>query len=47
MMTITIRLPDVEVAMLADVQKKSPKIKDLSGYIVERISVEYKLLCQK
>ena len=46
MKTITIRLPDVEAAMLADVQKK-PKIKDLSGYIVERIRVEYKQLREK
>jgi hypothetical protein len=42
--TITIRLPDVEAAMLVEVQKKNLKIKDLSGYIVERIRVEYKQL---
>jgi len=41
---ITIRLPDVEAAMLAEVQKKNPKTKDLSGYIVERIRAEYKQL---
>jgi len=45
MKTITIRLPDVEAAMLAEVQKRNPKIKDLSGYIVERIKVEYERLC--
>jgi len=43
--TITIRLPDVEAAMLVEVQKRNPKIKDLSGYIVERIKVEYERLC--
>ena len=47
MKTITIRLPDVEAAMLFEVQKKNPKIKDLSGYIVERIRAEYKQLSQK
>ena len=46
MKTITIRLADVEAAMLADVQKK-PKTNDLSGYIVERIRVEYKQLREK
>jgi len=45
MKTITIRLPDVEAAMLAEMQKRNPKIKDLSGYIVERIKVEYERLC--
>ena len=45
MKTITIRLPDVEAAMLVEVQKRNPKIKDLSGYIVERIKVEYERLC--
>ena len=42
MKTITIRLPDVEAAMLLEVQKKNLRIKDLSVYIFERIRLEYK-----
>lgn len=44
MKTITIRLPDVEAAMLGEVLKKNPKTKDLSGYVVEKIRVEYNQL---
>ena len=47
MKTITIRLPDVEAAMLLEVQKKNLRIKDLSVYIFERIRLEYKRLCEK
>ena len=44
MKTITIRLPDVEAAMLGEVLKKNPKTKDLSCYVVEKIRVEYNQL---
>ena len=47
MKTITIRLPDVEAAMLLEVQKKNLRIKDLSVYIFERIRLEYKQLHEK
>ena len=47
MKTFTIRLPDVEAAMLLEVQKKNLRIKDLSGYIFERIRLEYKQLREK
>ena len=47
MKTITIRLPDVEAAMLLEVQKKNLRIKDLSVYIFERIGLEYKQLREK
>ena len=47
MKTITIRLPDVEAAMLLEVQKKNLRIKDLSVYIFERIRLEYKQLREK
>ena len=47
MKTITIRLPDVEAAMLLEVQKKNLRIQDLSVYIFERIRLEYKQLREK
>ena len=47
MKTITIRLPDVEAAMLLEVQKKNLRIKDFSVYIFERIRLEYKQLREK
>jgi hypothetical protein len=46
MKTFTIRLPEVDAAMLAELQKKNPKIKDLAGYLVELIRVQYKDLCR-
>jgi hypothetical protein len=47
MKTITIRLPDVEAAMLVELQKKNPKIKDLAGYVLELIRVQYKDFCRR
>jgi len=44
MKTITIRLPDVEAAMLAELQRKSAKMRDLAGYVLELIRVQYKEL---
>ena len=44
MKVITIRLPDVEAAMLAELQMKSIKMRDLAGYVIELIRVQHKEL---
>ena len=41
MKTITIRLSDVEAAMLVEVQKKSKLFRDLQVYLAMRICEEY------
>jgi len=41
MKTITIRLPDVEAAMLAEVQKRNKVFKDLEKLLVGLIRKEY------
>jgi hypothetical protein len=41
MKTITIRLPDVEAAMLAEVQKVNKAYRDLQGLLINRIQQEY------
>jgi len=41
MKTITIRLPDVEAAMLAEVQKVNKAYKDLQGLLIHQIQQEY------
>ena len=41
MKTITIRLPDVEAAMLAEVQKVNQSYRDLQGLLVSQIKQEY------
>ena len=41
MKTITIRLPDVEVAMLVEVQKRSKAFKDLQQLLIQQIRQEY------
>jgi hypothetical protein len=41
MKTITIRLPDVEAAMLVEVQKQNKEFRDLQGLLVRRIHQEY------
>ena len=41
MKTITIRLPDVEVAMLVEVQKGNKSFKDLQQLLIQRIHREY------
>ena len=43
MKTVTIRLPDVEVAMLAVVQKRNKAFKDLKQLLIQQIRQE----CQK
>ena len=41
MKTITIRLPDVEAAMLVEVQKRNKVYKDLQGLLINQIQQEY------
>jgi hypothetical protein len=41
MKTITIRLPDVEAAMLVEVQKRNKAFRDLQGLLVRIINEEY------
>ena len=41
MKTITIRLPDVEAAMLVEVQKVNKAYKDLQGPLISQIQQEY------
>ena len=41
MKTITIRLPDVEAAMLVEVQKTNRAYRDLQGLLVSQIRQEY------
>jgi hypothetical protein len=44
MKTITIRLPDVEAAMLVEVQKRNKAFKDLQQLLIQQILQEYKIL---
>ena len=41
MKTITIRLPDVEAAMLVEVQKVNRAYRDLQGFLISQIQQEY------
>ena len=41
MKTITIRLPDVEAAMLVEVQKVNKSYRDLQGLLLNQIRQEY------
>ena len=41
MKTITIRLPDVEAAMLIEVQKRNKAYKDLQAVLIQQIRQEY------
>jgi hypothetical protein len=41
MKTITIRLPDVEAAMLVEVQKRNKDFRDLQAFLVKQIQLEY------
>ena len=41
MKTITIRLPDVEAAMLVEVQKTNRAYRDIQGLLVSQIQEEY------
>jgi hypothetical protein len=44
MKTITIRLPDVEAAMLVELQKKNKRYRDLGVLIASLISVDFSKL---
>jgi hypothetical protein len=41
MKTITIRLPDVEAAMLVELQKRNKAFKDLQTLLIASIQQEY------
>ena len=41
MKTITIRLPDVEAAMLVEVQKRNKNFADLHSIVAQQIRLEY------
>jgi len=41
MKTITIRLPDVEGAMLVEVQKVNRAYRDFQGLLISQIQTEY------
>ncbi len=41
MKTITIRLPDVEAAMLLEVGKVNKAYRDLQGFLINQIQQEY------
>ena len=41
MKTITIRLPEVEVAMLVELQKRNKAFKDLQQLLIQQIRHEY------
>ena len=41
MKTITILLPDVEAAMLVEVQKVNKVYRDLQGLLIRQIQAEY------
>ena len=41
MKTIAIRLPDVEAAMLLEVQKVNKAYRDLQGLLINQIQQEY------
>ena len=44
MKTIIIRFPDVEAAMLVEVQKRNKAFRDISGFVSSRIGEEYSKL---
>jgi len=41
MKTITIRLPDVEAAMLLEVQKSNRAFRDIQAIVISQIQQEY------
>ena len=41
MKTITIRLPDVEAAMLLEVQKRNKAFRDLQAIVAKQVRLEY------
>ena len=47
MKTITIRLPDVEAAMLMEVKKRSKLFKELDIFVAQAIRKEYQSLSKE
>jgi len=45
--TITIRLPDVEAAMLKEVQKRNKAYRDLNDMVLKQLRWEYEKLYRK
>jgi len=43
MKTITIRLPDVEAAMLVEVQKSNKRFRDISNLVIQLIRERYQV----
>ena len=41
MKTLTLRIPDVEAAMLVEVQKRNKSFRDLQGLLLSLIRKEY------
>jgi hypothetical protein len=41
MKTITIRLPDVEATMLAELQKGTSHLRNMQGFLIARIKEKY------
>jgi len=41
MKTITIRLPDVEAAMLVEVQKRNKDFRDIAGWLCREVRCAY------
>ena len=44
MKTITIRLPDVEAAMLMELQKRNKNFRDISGFLLDKVRHEYGIM---
>ena len=42
MKTITIRLTDVEVAMLIELKRKNKSLRDLQRWVADKIKAEYR-----
>jgi len=47
MKTITIRLPDVEAVMLAEVQKVNKAYRDLQDMVLKQVRSEYEKISRK
>jgi len=47
MKTITIRLPDVEAAMLVEVQKVNKAYRDLQDMVLKQVRWEYEKISRK
>ena len=45
MKTITIRLPDVEAAMLVELQKSKSQLRDIQKFLIDKVKEEYSKKC--